>query len=254
MRIILINERKKQKGNSTSRRFRSAAATLCAVALVLVSAVAFRKDADPAVTASAHAAKHVVYAVSYCGTGDKTLELMKNDIEYMQGLGLGFILPDGLHELKTDAVILIMENADRPEAALDLLRAYSVPAVIVPDSELEPAAKTELLRFEDEGSIELAAYIGSVDGPWELAASVGEASMEFFSSFGRPCNTFVHECRGVVCSSCLNGAEELIREMTVFIFGNGRNEIPAGEKPLILNRIMRLEDWTIEAYFSEIAQ
>lgn len=253
MRMLFINLSEKENRQRPSRRLRSAAATLCAVAFVLMLAVVFRRDEAPAAAVSASGAEHTVYAMSYCGTADSTLELMKNDIEYLRGLGLEFILPRGIAALRTDAVILIVENAERSDAALELLDACSVPAVIVPAGDLDPAVKAELLRREDEGGLELAAYVGSVDGPWELAASVGEASIDFVSRFGRPCSTFVHECRGIVCSSCFDGAETLIRDMTVFTFGNGKNEIGAGEKPLLLNRIMRLPDWTIEAYFSEIA-
>ena len=254
MRIIFIGTSANERRPLTSPRLRSAAATAAAVLLVLALAVALRDRTGSSVPASAVSTDQTVYAISYCGSDNETLEMLKNDIEYMSGLGLEFTLPERLGKLKNDGVILILESTADPESLLSVLKECSVPAVVLPHEDPEPETRARLLRLEDADRIALASYIGSVDGPWELAASIGEASMDFVSHFGRPCSVFVHECKGVVCSGCFSGAGELARELTVFVFGNGLNVIPCGEKPFILNRIMRLPDWTIESYFSDIAK
>lgn len=254
MRIFLIKSAGKKRRPLTAYRLRSAAATALTLLLVLTLAVALRDGTGDSVPASADSADLIVYAISYCGTDNQQLEMLKHDIEYMRVLGLEFTLPDRISDLKSNGVILILEGTADLEAALSVLGEYAVPAVVIPPEDPDAETKARLLRLEDEGSIALASYVDSVDGPWELAASIGEASMAFASRFGRPCSVFVHECKGVVCSGCFSGAGELFKAMTVFLFGNGMNVIPCGEKPFILNRIMRLPDWTIESYFSDIAK
>lgn len=254
MRIFYINASAAKRSSFTASRLRSAAATAFAVLLVLSFAVALRDREGDSVPASAVTAERTVYAISYCGADKETLEMMRRDMEYMRGLGLDFTLPDRLRELKNNGVILILESTADPEPVLSMLAEFSAPAVVIPQKGLDPAAGARLLDLEDEGRISLAAYVDSAEGPWELAASIGEASIDFSARFGRPCTVFVHECRGVVCSGCFGGAWEPARDLTVFVFGNGMNAIPRGEKPFVLNRIMRLADWTIESYFSEIAK
>ena len=259
-----MNEKKRQAlrrfGERTAgclvRRLRTAAFTLLAVAL-LTAAIAIGglnyRGGD--VPVSAGARPHFVYAIGYRAAEADFFETLANDVAYIKRRGLEIATPKTMDRLEQDGVILIVEgkcDLDRLSALLSEAGACAVPLL---EGQLDAAQWAEASKLERSGLIEPAAPIGRAEDPVSLAKRIGEARLEFAARYDSSCSVFVHSCANIICTGCFKAAEALtIGRITVFTFGNGKNELPNdAASPLVFSRIIRLNDWTIEQYFDEIA-
>lgn len=119
------------------------------------------------------------------------------------------------------------------------------------------------------GIAEPAGRFSDCEDEVRFCAALNAERMRMFESFGVPCRTFVHVCKKLVCKNLMfdepcfaalcRGSEAAEKSgsegITIAVYGNGVNEFGTSYDGItLLNRIVRLPDWTIEEYFSSIAQ
>ena len=233
-----------------SGRLKRGGATLAVVA-VLLAATVFIGRKQPAAYTSAVPEKGIVYALSYDSLDTrKGLALLRSDIEYMERLGLRSILPgEG-----DNGVILIAQGKYDIEKLAQLLKKQGARAVLVMESTLTAEEIQTAFRYADEGLFALAAPVDLGCAPTELFKKIGATAADFALRFGRRCRVFVSTVPNEAAADCIGCSAESRAAITLFIFGNGRNEGPFPQSGLtVLNRCMRLPEWTIAQFFSEIA-
>ncbi len=226
-----------------------------AAALLAISAAVgiLGADGSPrAVPASAGAEKGIVYAVSYRNLDTRGgLALLESDIAAFKKRGLGFILPAELGSPGGGAM-LILEDGD-PRKSAEILEKNGAKAVLALREGMTPEEEEAALSFADAGLFALAAPFRPGCGAVGLFENLAEAGRSAALRLGRRIGIFLAEAPGedLACfrAGC-GGAERTF----ILLFGNGRNEPPFRESGIVvLNRVMRLPEWTLAEFFAEIA-
>ena len=210
------------------------------------------------VGAGARAGAKTVYALAYRGVDDAAaLDLLRADIAAIKARGLGFVLPSELDACGGDAALLVLERSYEIEGLLALLKSTDAKAVFTMDGAQGGSKLALLKKAANEGVLELAAPIGSFDSPALLAGELGTARLDFFTSFGRDVSCFVYSSDEERDALFHTGANKSCGSgLSVILYGNGRNELlPSGAAGglRLIHRAVRLPDWTIEQFFTEIA-
>lgn len=194
-----------------------------------------------------------VYAISYRNLDTREgLYLLENDIGFFKKSGLGFILPDEL-QLRQGGMILIAEDGD-PEALHALLEKNGAKAVFVMRESMTPQQERFALRCADKGIFALAAPFEQGCGPLDIFENIAASGKAAALRIGRTVGIFTAEVPEEWGMECLRGIGGETARTVVFLFGSGFNEPPFPKSGIVLlNRVMRLPEWTAEEFLSEIA-
>ena len=147
--------------------------------------------------------------------------------------------------------MLFFENCGAFETITDILQQRGMRGVFTADESLCKRMKSSE-KFRNAlaaGIAEPAGRFSDCEDEVRFCAALNAERMRMFESFGVPCRTFVHVCKKLVCKNLM------FDEPCFAVYGNGVNEFGTSYDGItLLNRIVRLPDWTIEEYFSSIAQ
>ena len=258
------------------RRLKSAAFSIVILAAVLAATVFGGVHSNGILPASALPSSVGFYAVSYLNieNGDGA-ELLKSDLDYMKERGLAALLPTDIRSGSLPAlggyVMLFFENCGAFETITDILQQRGMRGVFTADESLCKRMKSSE-KFRNAlaaGIAEPAGRFSDCEDEVRFCAALTAERMRMFESFGVPCRTFVHVCKKLVCKNLMfdepcfaalcRGSEDAEKSgsegITIAVYGNGVNEFGTSYDGItLLNRIVRLPDWTIEEYFSSIAQ
>ena len=234
-------------GKTAARRVLSACLTLAAVAVFAAAAVLIAPRAS--VPASA-ALQSGVVAISYRIRDGKDLRMLADDIDFIRGLGLPFLLP----KEGGGGVMLIIESCPDLGALLSLIRAKGARAAVVQNSVRETDDIRLLGAASGEGLIEPAIGFGGMENQVALLRTLSRAQLEYALRYGARCACFVQTGIGrLSLDPTENGLPDTA--LTVFTYGSGVNRPEEAPKTgvRLLSRIVRLPDWTIADYFGDIA-
>lgn len=247
------------------RRLKSAAFSAAILAAVLAAVVLGGTPNGGSLPVSSLPADVGFYAISYMNIENSAdAELLERDIEYMKARGLEGILPAGIgakpEPFSTGRVMLFFENCGAFELITDILRQNGMCGVFTADETLcESMSASQKFRVALESGIaETAGRVSGCENEIELYAALNAERMRMFQAFALPCKTFVHVCKGLVCRSCFalteKERESAADGILIVTYGSGVNELLSVSGGVtLLNRIVRLPDWTIEEYFSSVA-
>lgn len=233
--------------------------TLAMVALVLIGCIIGTLIDTPSVQTSAANGEKIVYAISYndCSRPD-SLSIMGHDIEYIRSLGLRFILPTELNTGSTGGIILVIElrGGENVKDILALIEKHDACAVFSIDRNCSDVDLKIIKNAVGSKKAELAYVFETCSSePVDMIAAFAEARLEFFSHYGTECSIFMHKCSEPLCTRASLSEGSYLANTFIFGYGNGKNTLALPCKGIVgLNRILRLPDWTIEEYFSSIAE
>ena len=233
-------------GGLAGRRLFSAGLTLAGIAVLAAAAVVMAPRASVPTSAEP---QHGVVAVSYRIADEADLEMLSDDLDRVRAFGLDFILPS---ETGRAGMIVIIESCPDPNRVLALLKAKNARAAFIQNGVREDDAVRLIAEAAEEGVVEPAIALGSIEDPVAFSKALSRAKLEFALRYRTSCACFVHTGLGKLTAECFEAGGTAAP--VVFTYGSGVNPITDGAEHgvRLLTRVVRLPDWSIETYFQDV--